>query len=57
MEEDRSALATEPLPVDTQVVESAAAMEPQVVEELAVVTEPRVVEELAVVTEPPVVEV
>ena len=56
MEEDRSALATELLQVDTQVVVSAAAMEPLVAEESAVDTELQVAEVLAADTEPPVAE-
>ena len=57
-EEDRSALATVPRPVDTEVVESAAVTEPQVEEESAADMEPPVVvEESAVAMEHQVVEV
>ena len=57
-EEDRSALVTEPRPVDTEVVESAAVTEHQVEEESAADMEPPVVvEESAVAMEHQVVEV
>ena len=57
MEEDRSALATEPLPLDTQVEGSAAAMEPLVAEESAVGMGPPAEVVLAADTEHPVAEV